>query len=560
MVLPRIFADVPTDTLVPGGDLDDDLDNVASMAIMPCTASGTNTIALLPFAGLPVISAYADYLQFAFQAAFASTGNVTVNFAGLGALPWYQADGTTQMGAGNVAQHGFYVLAFVQSLNSGAGGFIAAGALGSTGPVGPNSITNSMLAQMAAFTIKGNKESSTHNPEDLTVAQTLNLLVGTPTPGDIAGTGISITGPWGSQTISQVVPAGPIANGTLNVEGDIDSDGTVLQSLGIASVTRNGSGQYTVFFTTPFDGDFYACVVNAHHGSGGARPAGASIFNQLAGQVDVVTWSGGTPGVGDLRFSIMASGAQSYVASAVHFDGTTFLTITGALTGAVASPDGSGSVWVNIAALGDISTAAYLLSFGDSPTNIFDLLLHAGGTTADLNMHACSDPTPTAQVTFDTNPDTYPGFATWVNILWSIQTNHGSGAKIGQFYFNDVAPTQAAPTDADGSFSIGWDDGGVQGVNVGSAAFPGPSDTFLGDMADFWFAPGQFIDFSIVGNRRKFITAGGAPVFLGATGELPTGTAPAVFFTGGASSFGTNKGTGGTFATTGTLTNASSHP
>ena len=83
---------------------------------------------------------------------------------------------------------------------------------------------------------------------------------------------------------------------------------------------------------------------------------------------------------------------------------------------------------------------------------------------------------------------------------------------------------------------------------------------FTGDIADVYIAPGQFIDFSVEANRRKFISADGKPVDLGSNCSTPTGTAPAVCFSGNASSFGTNKGTGGAFTLTGTLTDAVTSP
>jgi hypothetical protein len=49
-------------------------------------------------------------------------------------------------------------------------------------------------------------------------------------------------------------------------------------------------------------------------------------------------------------------------------------------------------------------------------------------------------------------------------------------------------------------------------------------------------------------------------VNLGSDCSTPTGTGPAVCFSGNASTFGTNKGTGGAFTTTGTLTDADTSP
>jgi hypothetical protein len=85
-----------------------------------------------------------------------------------------------------------------------------------------------------------------------------------------------------------------------------------------------------------------------------------------------------------------------------------------------------------------------------------------------------------------------------------------------------------------------------------------------GDIAEFYYAPGQYIDLSLVSNRRKFRSASGKPVHLGSTGSVPTGTAPAVYFhldDGEAvANFATNRGTGGNFTITGTLATGSTSP
>jgi hypothetical protein len=90
---------------------------------------------------------------------------------------------------------------------------------------------------------------------------------------------------------------------------------------------------------------------------------------------------------------------------------------------------------------------------------------------------------------------------------------------------------------------------------VGSNLFNfGVDWSYVGDMADLWVAPGTFIDFSNVANRRKFIDADGKPV------DPTNFPASAILFSGDASTFGTNQGTGGSFTLTGTLTDATSSP
>jgi hypothetical protein len=105
--------------------------------------------------------------------------------------------------------------------------------------------------------------------------------------------------------------------------------------------------------------------------------------------------------------------------------------------------------------------------------------------------------------------------------------------------------------------------------NINNTPFYFGSDTFgdnlTGDIADVWVAPGVSL---LSGSgasatiseatRRKFIDAGGKPVDLDCS--KPTGSAPAICFTGDASTFGTNEGTGGAFTTSGTLTDAASSP
>jgi len=82
--------------------------------------------------------------------------------------------------------------------------------------------------------------------------------------------------------------------------------------------------------------------------------------------------------------------------------------------------------------------------------------------------------------------------------------------------------------------------------------------------AEVYFAPAQYLDLSVVANRRKFISASGRPVYLGADGSRPTGTAPIMYQRladgAAASTFATNLGTGGDFTITGTLTTGSTSP
>jgi len=81
-----------------------------------------------------------------------------------------------------------------------------------------------------------------------------------------------------------------------------------------------------------------------------------------------------------------------------------------------------------------------------------------------------------------------------------------------------------------------------------------------GDMAQFWFESGTYIDLSDAGNRAKFVSALVRPVDMGVDGSIPTGSSPDVYLEGVLAGWATNKGTGGGFTTNGTLTTASTSP
>ena len=242
-------------------------------------------------------------------------------------------------------------------------------------------------------------------------------------------------------------------------------------------------------------------------------------------------------------------GGGSYTASAVHFDGASSLHIA-SLT---ASGDDTGffsaSVWYKLTSspsdqIFTVDPENFYTSYGYAPGDAdpvtakqFVLFLNdATGSTTGLNGNT-----------------SYVPISTWHNILVSAKTDFSSGNKIIQMFTDDISDL-AAFADNASSFTMTFngksfwfnDDGGDHFVT--------------GDFADIWIAPGQFIDFSVEANRRKFIDANGKPVDLGGDGSTPTGTAPAIFFSGDATTFATNGGTGGAFTLVGSLTDASTSP
>jgi len=96
---------------------------VGLLTAVPCSCSGTNTIALTPQSNTATQTIYANYQLYAFVAANTSTGSVTVNVNSIGALNLYLSDGATQAGSGNLVAGAYYLIAYNSALNTGSGGF-----------------------------------------------------------------------------------------------------------------------------------------------------------------------------------------------------------------------------------------------------------------------------------------------------------------------------------------------------------------------------------------------------------------------------------------------------
>lgn len=123
-----------------------------------------------------------------------------------------------------------------------------------------------------------------------------------------------------------------------------------------------------------------------------------------------------------------------------------------------------------------------------------------------------------------------------------------SGASfVGSIYVDDALDFLLTNYTLDGT--IPWYSLEVMTI-MGHKQFPGGgifSNTLRGCLAQLYINPGVYMDFSIVSNRRKFITAGLNVVDLGANGELPTGTSPRFYMTGGITGSTTFLPNSGTF-------------
>lgn len=122
-----IYANL-ADGLQPFSLWDQSLADMGSLGVIPCAASGTNTIALTPVTGAFAPNpAYSNNNHFCFVAAATSSGAVTINIGGLGAKALFQSDGTTPVAASALVSGSFYEIAYGSSLAAGAGGFYLLG-------------------------------------------------------------------------------------------------------------------------------------------------------------------------------------------------------------------------------------------------------------------------------------------------------------------------------------------------------------------------------------------------------------------------------------------------
>jgi peptidoglycan hydrolase-like protein with peptidoglycan-binding domain len=235
-----------------------------------------------------------------------------------------------------------------------------------------------------------------------------------------------------------------------------------------------------------------------------------------------------------------------YVAKAVHFDGATTLHIASLST--TDNNTFSFVIWSKIQAPDYAGADPF---FDTDPENNYTTLAGIGSSfSSQFEAYDASGSGPAIKegVTAGTLPA-----AQWNVVIASVNSTTG------------VMKVYRGDTDITGSLGINGIPFSL--VNNGLSFWFG-GDPFgfdiTGDISDVWIAPGQSLldgggDIPEA-TRRKFIGADGKPVDLGSDCSAPTGMAPAVCFSGDASTFGTNKGTGGAFTLTGTLTDAGTSP
>ncbi len=262
--------------------------------------------------------------------------------------------------------------------------------------------------------------------------------------------------------------------------------------------------------------------------------------------------------INDLIAPINAFGGGSgYHADAVHFDAApTFLTNNSLV--AANSKLYSHVRWFKRQQSGNtgISGAVYVVDPDDTvvPVDNLSRATATGNGTFTIGVELAA-----GAPVFEGVTASFPNLVWYCEIFSFDGTGSGTPAKY-KLYVNDVDTAfSGGLTNQNGPYSniagngevaqIGFDNGDATGA-------------FLGDMADFriWYGV-SLLDGTgdiPVATRRLFIDTNGKPVDPAiATAQFGAGT---IFFSGDASAFGMNKGTGGVFTTTGTLTNASTSP
>jgi len=345
---------------------------------------------------------------------------------------------------------------------------------------------------------------------------------------------------------------GPFADGQWSAEGtasatfDTDELRSVpMDSDGTASATFEGlaTAQNEAVFAPAGDGDAtfagLASVAAALQAQGAGDMAAVSAV--AAGAALSADGAGAASGVG----------ASSYAVSAVDLDGANdYLTRGGGLTGAADSKSGIFSAWVRI----DGGTGTRRIVGSRVSPSLANRWRSSwlGGSFGGGFLIAANNSADTNILIIQTATH-YVASSAWIHLLASWDLDAG----VAHFYVNDAEDLLAGSTLTNDTIDYTNDDWEV-GANADGTL------KFNGCFAEIYLAPGQFLDFSVEANRRKFISADGKPVNLGPDGSTPTGTAPIIYLDLASGedpdNFGVNKGTGGDFTVVGALEEATSSP
>lgn len=245
----------------------------------------------------------------------------------------------------------------------------------------------------------------------------------------------------------------------------------------------------------------------------------------------------------------------SFLGDAVKLNGgSQFAQRGGGLTGAVDSPAGIFSCWERLDA-NPVSQARILNGLSALNGGLFGIRFSRTSDGAGFSFLTTFQDTAGNNNNQIRSSNIYGVSPIWRHRLVSWDFS----VPVSHMYISDVSDkiVSVGPTIGTQDYTfLDW------GISYGDA---GTTQRWNGGLAELYFCPGQYLDFSVTANRRKFISADLLPVNLGSDGSTPTGTIPAIYMhldsAETADDFMINRGGGGNFNISGgPLSLASTNP
>jgi hypothetical protein len=227
MSLPFQFANVTT---LVTSQLDANYNALGALAHIPCSASGTNSIALTPLSTAPSVTGYQNYSQFSFIAAGTNNTSVTAQVLGFASLPVYKDTeaGPVALTGQEIVKNCANIILYDSTLNGGGGGFHLesnAAVLNLTGGTisGPTLFTGPVQFGSAANTSLSNVVSVAGSigwPSiGATTSTVSTLALAGCSVGDVVSLGTPASIPTGITFFGYVPNAGTVTIQALNVTG-----------------------------------------------------------------------------------------------------------------------------------------------------------------------------------------------------------------------------------------------------------------------------------------------------------------------------------------------------
>jgi hypothetical protein len=239
-----------------------------------------------------------------------------------------------------------------------------------------------------------------------------------------------------------------------------------------------------------------------------------------------------------------AAQADDYTAKAVAFNNSPYLTKGSAWTGGASTSTAIISFWIKMT--GGDGVLQYIFTDQELTTWV-TWITRTTGNKIRFTLQNTSGGAQGADITSATS---ITADGDWHHVLLA---RNGSTLYLYIDGSSDSYSTSYLTSD-----TTGWTRSPI------IAARTGPTGVLRADLFDFYIHIEAYLDISNSTNREKFRDDSGKPVYLGANGELPTGSTPIAFHhvdeNGSASDFVTNLGTGGGMTLNGTLSLSGTSP